>query len=184
MNDSGSPDTPEFARPVRVRPLPATVSLRAEAAECAALAVRFGVAEIRSFVAEVELEARPASIIATGVLQAKLVQDCALSGEPFSHTIEEPIALRFVEASDSPDPVGTEDDPLEVAFAPDDADEIAYTGDSFDLGEAVAQTLGLAIDPYAEGPEADMVRREHDLAEPVPDNPFAALKELGSKRLD
>lgn len=29
-----------------------------------------------------------------------------------------------------------------------------------DLGEAVAQSLGLAIDPYAIGPDADTARKE------------------------
>ncbi len=38
--------------------------------------------------------------------------------------------------------------------------ELEYEGDSFDLGEALAQTLGLAIDPYREGPDAEAVRNE------------------------
>jgi hypothetical protein len=46
----------------------------------------------------------------------------------------------------------------------------------FDLGEAVAQTLGLAIDPYAEGPNADAARKAAGIvAEGEQDGPMAAL---------
>ncbi|QYU69205.1 hypothetical protein J4558_03410 [Leptolyngbya sp. 15MV] len=50
----------------------------------------------------------------------------------------------------------------------------------FDLGEAVAQSLGLAIDPYAVGPEAEAARREAGIAsDDVPSGPLAeALRAL------
>ena len=58
-------------------------------------------------------------------------------------------------------------------------DEIFYEGDSFDLGEAVAQSLALAIDPFACGPDADRVRQEKGLsADDQPSGPFAALAAL------
>jgi hypothetical protein len=50
----------------------------------------------------------------------------------------------------------TEDEEIELEA--DDCDEIEFAGEMFDLGEAVAQSLGLAIDPYAEGPDADAAR--------------------------
>ena len=59
-----------------------------------------------------------------------------------------------------------------------DCDEITYSGDRFDVGEAVAQSLALAIDPFATGPEADRIRTEVGLEEPEKENPFAALKGL------
>jgi hypothetical protein len=68
-------------------------------------------------------------------------------------TIDEPVDLRFVEENQRP-----ATDAEEIELEADDCDEIAYSGDMFDLGEAVAQTLGLAIDPYAEGPDADAAR--------------------------
>ncbi|HEX2793115.1 MAG TPA: DUF177 domain-containing protein, partial [Croceicoccus sp.] len=66
----------------------------------------------------------------------------------------------------------------EIELEADELDEIPFTGERFDLGEAVAQSLALAIDPFMAGPDADRVRREVGLAEPEKENPFAALKGL------
>ena len=60
--------------------------------------------------------------------------------------------------------------------------EIAFEGDDIDLGEAVAETLGLAIDPYARGPDAEAARRAAGLSdEDAPTGPFAALAALKSR---
>lgn len=144
----------EFSRPVHARHLPAgAVELSAEPAERAALADRFGVVAIETLEAVVRLEADGGAILAAGELAAELVQTCAVSGEDFAVRVREPVRLRFVRPRERP--------PEEDLELPDeDADEIEYGGDTFDLGEAIAQTLGLAIDPYATGPQADAVRRE------------------------
>ena len=64
----------------------------------------------------------------------------------------------------------------EIELEADDCDEIEYTGDMFDLGEAVAQTLGLAIDPYAEGPNAEAVRAAAGIVtDGEQDGPLAAM---------
>ncbi|MCX9147379.1 YceD family protein [Erythrobacter sp. WG] len=139
---------------VRARPLPAgPVVIEASPAERAALAERFGLGAVESLVATVALEQKPRAIRATGRLAARVMQPCAISGEDFPVTIDEPVDLRFVEEHQRP---ATEDEEIELEA--DDCDEIAYSGEMFDLGEAVAQTLGLAIDPYAEGPDADAAR--------------------------
>ena len=63
----------------------------------------------------------------------------------------------------------------EVELLADELDEIPFTGDSFDLGEAVAQTLALAIDPYAEGPQAERARAEAGIVtDDAPAGPLAA----------
>ena len=59
----------------------------------------------------------------------------------------------------------------------EDLDEIEYEGDSFDLGEAIAQTLGLAIDPYREGPDADSARRESGIQSDESIQPSGPLAE-------
>jgi uncharacterized metal-binding protein YceD (DUF177 family) len=139
---------------IKARPLPAEpVVIEATAAECAALAARFALGAVESLRAEIALEPKPRAIRATGRLLARIMQPCAVSGEDFPVTIDEPVDLRFVEENQRP---ATPDEELELEA--DDCDEIEYAGDMFDLGEAVAQTLGLAIDPYAEGPEADAAR--------------------------
>jgi uncharacterized metal-binding protein YceD (DUF177 family) len=139
---------------IKARPLPAgAVVIEANAQERAALAARFGLGAVDSLRAEIALEQKPRAIRATGRLRAQIMQPCAISGEDFPVTIDEPVDLRFVEEHQRP---VTEDEEIELEA--DDCDEIEFAGDMFDLGEAVAQTLGLAIDPYAEGPNADAAR--------------------------
>ena len=84
--------------------------------------------------------------------------------------IDEPLALRFVPAAEP------EEEELELAES--DLDEIPFEGHVFDLGEAVAQSLALAIDPYATGPEAERVRKEAGLSDEAASGPFAALAAL------
>jgi uncharacterized metal-binding protein YceD (DUF177 family) len=139
---------------VKARPLPGgPVVIEASESERAALAARFGLGAVEALHAEISLEQKPRAIRATGRLRAAIMQPCAISGEDFPVTIDEPIDLRFVEDNQRP---ATEDEEIELEA--DDCDEIEFTGEMFDLGEAVAQSLGLAIDPYAEGPDADAAR--------------------------
>lgn len=149
---------PELSRMIKVRPLPGEVIvIEASEAERAALATRFGISAVEALRAEVTLEAKPKAIRASGRLTAAIMQPCAVSGEDFAVAIDEPLDLRFVEANTRPTPSADED--IEIELEADDCDEIEYSGEMFDLGEAVAQSLGLAIDPYAEGPGADAARK-------------------------
>ena len=162
----------ELTRMIKVRPMPAgPVVIEATPEERAALAARFGLGAVESLRAEVALEQKPRAIRATGRLMAEIMQPCAVSAEDFPVTIDEPIDLRFVEENQRP---ATEDEEIELEA--DDCDEIEYVGEMFDLGEAVAQTLGLAIDPYAEGPGADAAREAAGIVvEGEQDGPLAAL---------
>lgn len=162
----------ELTRMIKARPLPGEpVVIEASAEERAALAARFGLGAVESLRAEVALEQKPRAIRATGRLRAAIMQPCAISAEDFPVTIDEPLDLRFVE--DNARPLAEGD---EIELEADDCDEIAYSGEMFDLGEAVAQTLGLAIDPYAEGPNADAARKAAGIvAEGEQDGPMAAM---------
>ena len=161
---------PEFSRSVKARHLPtAPLVLEPNAEERAALARRFGVVAVDSARAEVSLSPDKFAVRVDGTLTADLVQTCAVSGENFPVRIEEPLALRFVPPSDAP----SEE---EIELDSSEEDEIEYTGDSFDLGEAVAQSLALAIDPYACGPEAETIRKEAGIS--GDDAPNGALAEL------
>jgi hypothetical protein len=143
---------------IKTRPLPGEVIvIEASPAERAALAARFGLSAVDSLRAEAAFEQKPRAIRVTGRLHAAITQACAVSGEDFAVHIDEPLDLRFVEASARP--MSGADEALEIELEADDCDEIEYAGDMFDLGEAIAQSLGLAIDPYAEGPNADAARR-------------------------
>lgn len=139
------------------------------------LAGRFSITAINSMRANLLLTVDGAKVEAKGHLAAKIIQICAISGEDFPVTISEPVALRFVPPAQGRQP----DDEIEISA--DDCDEIEYEGTSFDLGEAIAQTLALAIDPFAEGPNADKARVVHKLGGDVEAGAFAALSALKTK---
>ena len=161
---------PEFSRPVDARQLATRpISIEANAEERKALARRFGIVSIQQLQARVRLERAGEAVAARGRLSASIVQSCAVSGEDLPVRIDEPLELRFVPAREL--------EGEEIELDADDLDEIPYEGDTFDLGEAVAQSLALAIDPYAVGPEAEQVRKEV-LGDEAASGPFAALAAL------
>ncbi len=163
--------TPEFSRLVDRRHLKAApLRLSANEAERKALARRFGLVAIHSLGAEVSLESDGEAVDATGTLSADIVQSCAVTGDDLPVAIEVPLTLRFVPEA----PVTDE----EIELAEEELDEIPYAGTAFDLGEAVAQSLALAIDPFATGPNADRVRKEKGLLDEAASGPFAALAAL------
>lgn len=168
--------TPEFSRMVDVRQIgPAPLVLEPDATERRRLAARFAISAIEAMRAEVQLERGAEAVTVTGRLTAAIVQPCAISGEDFAVSIDEPVALRFVPESAVAAPATPDE---EVEITADDCDEIAFAGTAFDLGEAIAQTLALAIDPFAEGPEADRARREYGLDGSGGGGAFAALAAL------
>jgi uncharacterized metal-binding protein YceD (DUF177 family) len=165
--------TPEFSRWFDVRTLSERpVTLTASTAEREALARRFGLLAVDRLEAELTLRREKEVVAVTGQLTASVVQSCAVSGEPLPVTIEEPIALEFVPATRSHRP------DEEIELAAQDCDQIEFTGSNVDLGEAVAQSLALAIDPYATGPQADAARARHGLLGEEAAGPFAALAAL------
>ncbi len=165
--------TSEFSRMIDLRSLGNDpVRLEASEAEREALARRFGIVAIGSLVAEVVLEPVKKGIEATGRLDAEIVQSCAVSAEDVAVTVSEPLALRFVPAR------GPNRPDEEVELSAEELDEIEYTGTQFDLGEAVAQSLALAIDPFLEGPGAEEFRRKSGFFGETAASPFAALEKL------
>ncbi|MDE2411667.1 MAG: DUF177 domain-containing protein [Sphingomonadales bacterium] len=163
----------EFTRIYNLRTLPAGPQhLAASETECAALARRFDMVAVKSLDATVTLTPDGANVRAIGRLKAAIVQPCAVSGEDLDVAIDEPIELRFVPALAAPDPE------IEIELEAGDLDDIEMQGDQFDLGEALAQTLGLAIDPYLTGPQAEEARRKAGIVGEGQSGPFAALKGL------
>jgi hypothetical protein len=168
---------PEFSRPVDIRQADgATLRLEPNADERAALARRFEIVRIDSLVAEVMLTREGGTVGAEGRLTAAIVQSCAVSSDDLAIAIDEPLQFRFV-------PMRTDHRPEEeIELDAGDCDEIEFSGTAFDLGEAVAQSLGLAIDPFAVGPGAEEARREAGIAGKGAAGPFAALEALKKER--
>jgi uncharacterized metal-binding protein YceD (DUF177 family) len=164
-------NAPEFSRSIDRRSVTAQpVTLSADEAERRALAERFGIVAIGKLEATLSFEAEGEEVVADGTLVAEIVQSCAVTGDDLPVKISEPLHLRFVPEV----PVEQE----EVELEEDELDEIPYVGTTFELGEAVAQSLALAIDPYATGPNADRVRKEKGLSDEAASGPFAALAAL------
>ena len=170
---------PEFARPVRIDALgegarPMTVE--ADAGERAALAARFGLVALDRLAAEAVLTRKGDMILAEGRVTARLTQACVASGTPLPAEIDEPFSLRFVPAVASGGDMAGEEMELDI----EDVDTVEYAGGAIDLGEAVAETMALCLDPFPRARDADAVLREagvlseEEAAEAA--SPFAALK--------
>lgn len=163
---------PEFSRIVECARLGDGVRhIAADADERAALARRFGLVAIHRLEAEIALHAESRAVAADGRMTAEIVQSCAVSGEDLPMAISEPVHFRFV-------PAGEHRPDEEIELSEEDCDDIEFTGASFDLGEAVAQSLALAIDPFATGPDAETARRDSGVFGEEAGGPFAALAAL------
>lgn len=164
----------EFSRIIDAVRLPhAELVLDATSEECAALAKRFGLVAINSLAARIKLAPDGPAVTATGTLSADIVQSCAVSGDDLPVLINEPLSLRFVPAPD--------ERAEEIELETEQLDEIEMEETRFDLGEALAQSLALAIDPYAEGPGAEEFRRKAGILGEGESGAFGALKDLLKK---
>jgi len=166
--------TPELSRPVRIDTLgevPRMLSIEADEAERTALARRFGLLALDRLEADVALVSAAGAVRCDGRLSASVVQACVASGEPVPAMVEEPFALRFVAAEP-----GASDE--EVELGADDLDVVTFDGAMVDAGEAVAQTLALALDPFPRAPQAEMALRDAGVLAEGETGPFAALKAL------
>lgn len=166
-------ELPRAVKADQIGAAPRLVTVKADAAERGALAKRFGLLALDSLAADLSVRREAAGIRATGQVRGVATQACVVSGEPVPATIDTPLDLLFaVQSEPAPDD--------EIELSDSDCDVVPFDGQAVDLGEAVAQTLGLALDPYprAAGPAVEAVRRflvsEEELA--AARSPFAALK--------
>lgn len=160
---------PELHRPLaveRISDAGRDQLVEATAAECAALAGRLQIPAVLSLRCRFQLTAAPQGLVlAEGVLDATLVRDCVVSLEPFETAVAERFRLRFVPAATLTEP------DKNVVLDPEADDELPYQGGVIDLGEAAAEQLALAIDPYPHRPGAALPDEVSDTSL----SPFAAL---------
>jgi len=166
--------TPEFSHRIALSEIgiERLVSIAADQAECAALAKRLGIEGIEALSATVEIGARAAGIEARGTVSARVTQSCVASGEPVEQAIDEPFDILFV----IPGSISGD----EIELSAEECDQIEHDGLAIDLGEAAAQTLALALDPFPRASQAEVVLAKAGVVaeggEAV--GPFAALKGL------
>ena len=169
----------EFSRPLaldRIGLKEKSYEIEADAAECAALAKRLGVPAVRSFAATIRLRLTGGGKIVrlAGRIRAELTQICVVTIEPMSSTVEEDFSrLYSVEAGD---------EMAEVVIEIDEDVPDPVEDGQIDMGEAAAEHLALAMDPFPRSPGAAFEAPPEEPPEPEEKpSPFAALATLGKK---
>ncbi|RYE04254.1 MAG: DUF177 domain-containing protein [Sphingomonadales bacterium] len=154
------------------------VSVTAEPAERAALAKRFGLAEIASLGADYAIQRDTSGVVARGHLSAQVTQYCSVTGDLLPVRVEDDFAIRFL-----PEPDMEAAD--ETELSEDACDTVFYTGGAIDLGEAAAETLLLSLDPFPRGPNAAAALKAAGVIsedEVTPLGALAGLKDLLAKK--
>lgn len=167
--------TPEFSRPVRLEAIgdePRAIAVDAGEVEREALATRFGLISIEQLEGRFSVHRDLAGIAVAGRVTAAVTQRCSITGEPIAAAVDEEVHLRFVEEA----AVGEE----EIELDEEAIDVLPVEDGAIDLGEAAAETLALALDPFPRGPNAAAALAEAGVIpeeEARPFNAFAALKD-------
>ena len=168
--------TPEFSRPLDVTRVPAlgsTEKISAEPQECADLARRFGLAALYSLEAELKVSRwRGEGLKVKGRFTADLDQTCVVSLDIFHARLTDDFESYFLPAGSAAG-----------AALVEEGDAEPFENGIIDMGEAVAEAVALALDPYPRKPGvnfADVIEVEHASGpgEVEERNPFAGLENL------
>ncbi|WP_158498827.1 DUF177 domain-containing protein [Magnetospira sp. QH-2] len=178
--------TPEWSRPIVVAEIPdgglkLTVSTSVE--ERDALSRRFGVEKIPELVAEVSLTVRRRGreVRVQGTLSGRVVQACVVTLEPVETLINSPLDFVYCRP-DQDKPVA------EIELDPESIIDIEpLEGDRFDLGESLAEQVGLEIPTYPKAPGVSFEGYATDKTvegdeKRDPPNPFSVLAKLKETR--
>jgi uncharacterized metal-binding protein YceD (DUF177 family) len=176
----------EFSRPLAVKDIgdrPLERHIEAKPAERDALARRFGLLGLDSLAADLTLSWRGAEVIVEGTLRADVVQRCVVTLAEVPAAVTSDFTLVYRENAAS----GAQP---EEDIDPDSEEELPepFGPEGIDLGEAVAQQLALALDPYPRHPQAALDKTEwgrplsDEEAEGARNSPFAVLKNLKRER--
>ncbi|WP_448582879.1 YceD family protein [Thermaurantiacus sp.] len=170
---------PEFSHGLMVDRIAANgmvLYLEAGADSRLQLAARFGLVALDRLEADLVVTRDARGVTLAGRFAADVIQACVISGEPVQARIAEELALRFEELAEPvPD--------CEVELSHEALDLLPIEDGAIDVGEALAQSLALALDPYPRaGPEVlAKARRQfanaQKLAERCQPSPFAILRQ-------
>jgi uncharacterized metal-binding protein YceD (DUF177 family) len=168
--------TPEFSRPERVDTIgegERAVAIVADAEERAALARRFALVGVARLEASFAVRRDGGAVLATGRVTAAVTQACSITGEPIEARVDEPVSLRFVDQGSAAEE--------EVELSADAVDTLPIESGAVDLGEAAAETMALALDPFPRAPGADAALAEAGVLGEGQAGPFGALAGLKDK---
>lgn len=148
------------------------VDLVADEGERRAIAERLALGSLDRLEAHVTLSRTGPVVRAEGRLAAALEQSCVVTGDPIPAHVDEPFTLLFTPAPDSARP------DEEIELGAQDCDVVFYDGAAIDLGNAVADTLALSLEPYPRSAGADAALKEAGVLSEEQAGPFAALAAL------
>jgi len=169
-------------KPVRLTDLargPVELHLEPDAETRAQIAKRLGLEGLPALRADVAVRAWLDGAELTGHFEARVVQLCGVSLEPFEQAVSGDIDVRLL-------PAGSPNAPEEVApggevtldlEAPEPPDMLE--GETIDVTDYVVEHLALEIDPFPRKPGAsfEFTPPEEEVS------PFAVLKQLKDKKI-
>jgi uncharacterized metal-binding protein YceD (DUF177 family) len=171
--DSAQPELSRIVSITRLGDDEARYLITASDTERTALARRFNLVAVDRFTADVRISRQAqGGIRLKAAIEADIVQECVVTLEPFASRVADDFTLVYRRQ------VAQQSEILDV-----DEDEFEpLEGEAIDIGEAVAQQLSLALDPFPRAPGAGLseaVQAEVS-ASPRP-HPFAELAKLAKK---
>ncbi|MDF1748003.1 MAG: DUF177 domain-containing protein [Alphaproteobacteria bacterium] len=183
-----TPDSaPELSEVIEVDEIPSKglqVLLKADTAQREALARRFDILSVNSLSADCRLSmlAGGPMVRLQGTILAVVEQSCVVTQAPLKQSLSVPFSLEFA-------PPSMVEENVELTLADADPPDVILEG-KIDVGEAVAQQLALALDPYPrqDGVDLDQVLdalpagRKALLDRSERENPFAALAGLSKSK--
>jgi uncharacterized metal-binding protein YceD (DUF177 family) len=161
----------EFSRRVLLSQIghrPYRQEIAANADERAALASRFGLVSVERLSAQVELTLKGRDLVLLHAsFEAEFAQQCVVTLDPVPGAVSAAFELLYGPAEAEETIGGSAED--DIAFEP-------LSGDTIDIGEAVAQEFSLSLPEFPRAPGADL---EAEMP-PAPEegSPFAALRRL------
>jgi uncharacterized metal-binding protein YceD (DUF177 family) len=169
----------ELSRPIQVVQLGTgekTFKIVTDAAEREALAKRFDILGVTALTAVVRLKVLPGGVIVRlhGRFEADVVQSCIITLDPVPAHLDEEFELTY-----GPEP---DDEAEEIVLDLDAQDPPEPIIDGIiDIGEAIAEHLALALEPFPRAPGAVFAEGGDEPAETLRPNPFAVLAGLKKK---
>jgi uncharacterized metal-binding protein YceD (DUF177 family) len=162
---------------------PVEFSVEASQEECEVLIERFGLVSLAYLrgKGQVRDKGHGQGILIEGTIEASLEQPCSVTLKPVAETVAEDFALLLVD----PEMANRMDE--DEAYLDESApDYDALEGDKFDVGEVIAQTLSISMNPYPRADDAEVeVPKNDNFTANAPElekpNPFAELGKLKDK---
>lgn len=187
------PRKSEFERLVNLNKLPLhemKMEITASPQECAALAKRFGIADMKRLDARLKLRRYMAAggpeISITGDFSADVTLTCVITSEPIESCVASSLAVRYMSPQAFEELESWREQQATLPAEEDDIEPLEEG--ELDVGELVAQYVSVSIDPYprkagAGASDSDGEADDDDgrLSLIAERSPFSILKKLYDK---